>query len=117
MTRKINVRALGLAAAALGFAAAFAGPARADETYLIDGSIWDYYQGYLDRIGHGQRPGAFAITTDGLGAVYSWCEEQRCRTTMNISTRVVQNCEETYRTDCVVFAIRDDIRVKYEIRK
>lgn len=107
---------------ALGSFVAFglvaAGPsARADETYLISGEIWDYYQGYLDKIGHGRRPGAFAITTDGLGASYSWCDQQRCRTNMNLSTEVRQDCEKAYETDCVIFAIRDEIRVQYEIRK
>jgi hypothetical protein len=107
--------ALALVAAA-GFGAGFGpGAARADETYMIHGAVWDYYQGYLDKIGHGMRPGVFAITPDGLGATYSWCSETRCRANMNLQTKVLQNCEKEYGIECVVFAVRDEIRVQYEI--
>ena len=105
-----------LGAAALGGVLAMPS-ARADETYFISGEVWDAYQAYLDKIGHGRRPGAFAITTDGFGASYSWCEQQRCRTNMNLSTEVRQDCEKAYETDCVIFAIRDEIKVQYEIHK
>ena len=89
--------------------------AEAEDTYLIHGGIWDYYQSYLDKIHSGVRPGAFAITTDGLGAAYSWCPDQRCRANGTYSGQAKQNCEQSYGTDCVVFAIRDEIQVPYEI--
>lgn len=111
-----DFKRLGLAVLVAAAVVAVA-PARAEESYLIHGAVWDYYQDYLDKIGHGRRPGAFAITTDGLGASYSWCPEQRCRTSMNLSTKVIQDCEEAYQTDCVIFAIRDEIRVTYEISR
>lgn len=91
--------------------------AQAEETYIIDGAVWDHFQGYLDKIGHGRRPGAYAITTDGYGAFYVWCEEVRCRAGRSYSTEAVEYCENEYKTDCVVFAIRDEIKVPYEIRR
>lgn len=117
MKRKINVLALGLVAAAMGLAALVPGPARAEEIYLIDGSVWDHFQGYLDKIGHGRRPGAYAITTDGYGAYYVWCPDTRCRAGSTYSHEAKTSCEKEYDTDCVTFAIRDEIKVKYEIRK
>lgn len=91
--------------------------AAAEETYIIDGSVWDHFQGYLDKIGHGRRPGAYAITTDGLGAYYVWCPDTRCRAGATYSHEAKQDCEREYGTDCVVFAIRDEIKVRYEIAK
>jgi len=108
-----------LAALALALAPALMpiSEAAAEETYIIDGSIWDHFQGYLDKIGHGRRPGAYAITTDGLGGSYVWCPDTRCRAGSTYSNEAKEDCEREYGTDCVVFAIRDEIRVQYEIRK
>ena len=92
-------------------------PARADEVYVIDGEVWDYFQKYLDRTNDGNKPGAFAITTDGTGAYYIWCEEIRCVSGPTYSHEAKSNCEREYDTDCVVFAVREDIKVQYEIRK
>jgi hypothetical protein len=103
-------------AAALGLLAVLQlGAARADETYLIHGAVWDYYEKYLDQIGHGMKPGVFVITPDGLGATYRYCPETRCRTNMNLQTKSLQDCEKEYGVECVVFAVRDEIRVQYEI--
>ncbi|HNB25597.1 MAG TPA: hypothetical protein PLR41_01445 [Alphaproteobacteria bacterium] len=108
--------AVALVAAALG--GTFAAPAaRAGEVYQIDGAVWDHYQKYLDDIRHGLRPGAYAITTDGTGAFYFWCEEQRCMAGKSYSAEAKDRCEAEYGTDCVIFAIRDEIKVQYEIRK
>ncbi len=100
---------------ALAGIATVAPVARADEVYRIDGEIWDHFQGYLRKIGHGNKPGAYAITTDGTGGYYVWCEEIRCVAGSTYSHDAKSSCEREYGTDCVVFAIRDEIRVKYEI--
>ena len=107
--------AAALGAAALGGILA-APAARADEVYQIDGEVWDHYQKYLDDIRHGLRPGAYAITKDGTGAFYFWCEEQRCMAGKSYSAEAVDRCEADYGTDCVLFAIRDEIKVQYEVR-
>ncbi len=111
-----------IAAAALTVAAGLGlglgvGSAHADKTYFIHGAIWDYYQSYLDLIGDGIRPGIFVITPDGLGASYRYCPDTRCRTTMNMQTKALQDCEKEYGVECVVFAVRDEIRVQYEIAR
>lgn len=91
-------------------------PARADEVYEIDGEVWDYFQAYLDKISQGQRPGAYAITTDGHGAYYVWCGETRCVAGRTYGQEAKSYCEQAYDADCVVFAVRDEIRVQYKIR-
>lgn len=90
--------------------------AQADEVYQITGEVWDHYQAYLDDIGHGRRPGAYAITTDGAGAFYFYCEETRCMAGRSYSGEAKERCESEYGTDCVIFAIRDEIKVQYGIR-
>lgn len=84
------------------------------EKYVIDAEVWAHYQGYLKAIGK-IRPGAYAITTDGHGAFYVWCEETRCMAGPSYGQDAVNRCEHEYNTDCVVFAVRDEIKVEYEI--
>jgi len=104
----IGIGALAVALAMLS------GTARA-ETYRIDHEVWGWYQKYLRNIGNGTKPGAFAITKDGQGAYYSWCQDIRCVAGTTYSHDAVSACERHFETDCVVFAVRDDIRVEYEI--
>lgn len=82
---------------------------------MISAEVWNVYQAYLLKIDNGDKPGAYAITTDGYGAFYVWCEETRCVAGATYGQDAVNYCEREYDTDCVVFAVRDDIRVEYEI--
>jgi hypothetical protein len=103
----------------LGFAlalaawAAFSNAAMADK-FVIDAEVWAHYQGYLKAIGN-IRPGAYAITKDGHGAFYVWCEETRCMAGPSYGQDAVSRREHEYNTDCVVFAVRDEIKVEYEV--
>lgn len=85
------------------------------ETYRIDGQVWGWYQQYLRNIGNGNKPGAFAISKDGHSAFYSWCQDIRCVAGPTYSQDALNACERHYDTECVVFAVRDDIKVEYEI--
>jgi hypothetical protein len=85
------------------------------ETYRIDGQVWGWYQQYLRNIGNGNKPGAFAISKDGHSAFYSWCQDIRCVAGPTYSQDALNACERHYETKCVVFAVRDDIKVEYEI--
>ncbi len=89
---------------------------RADEVYQIDGSVWDDYRAYLRKVGS-TRPGAFAITADGTGSYSIWCQQMQCIGGTTYSHDAKQYCERDSGQDCVVFAVRDEIRVQYEIRK
>jgi hypothetical protein len=85
------------------------------EKYFIDGQVWGWYQQYLRNIGNGNKPGAFAISKDGQGAFYSWCQDIRCVAGTTYSHDAVSGCERHFETECVVFAVRDDIKVEYEV--
>lgn len=106
----------GLAALALLLGAAGAPPAVfADGVYRIEGHVWDHYQTYLRTIGS-TRPGAFAITVDGGASYFFYCQDIRCMPGSTYSHDAKQHCESAFGTDCVIFAVRDEIKVQYEIR-
>lgn len=98
-----------------GVIAAPSSPATADEKYIISAETWSYYQEYLIKIKNGLRPGAYVITKDGYSSYYYWCSETQCMPGATYSQEALNACEREYNTDCVVFAVRDDIRVEYEI--
>jgi hypothetical protein len=91
-----------------------ASAAQADEKYRIDPGVWSHYQEYLRTIGH-TKSGAFAMTADGQGSFYTYCPGHCVATSYGPVAK--RKCEESYDTECVVFAVRDDIRVDYEIRQ
>jgi hypothetical protein len=101
-------------ALALVLSVALSSGARA-EKYYINHDVWGWYQQYLHAIGNGTKPGAFAISKDGQSAFYSWCEETRCIAGPSYSQTALNSCEREYGKDCVVFAVRDEIKVEYEI--
>ncbi|WP_119302437.1 hypothetical protein [Dongia deserti] len=100
---------------ALALSAALLSRGAAAETYVIDSGVWGAYQEYLKKIGKGVRPGAFAISKDGQSAFYTWCPDTRCRTRTTYNKEVLDYCGQTYGTECVLFAVRDEIKVQYEI--
>ncbi len=101
----------------LGLAVALAipGGGNAVEKYVITHDVWGWYQQYLRNIDNGTKPGAFAITKDGLGAFYSWCQDIRCVAGTTYSHDAVTHCERSSGMECVVFAVRDKIKVDYQI--
>lgn len=110
MRDRVHVTALVLAGIVL-----LSGVAKADDKYTISPAVWRLYQEYLGKIDNGNRPGAYVITKDGYGAYYVWCEAYRCRAGATYSQDAINACEREYDTACVTFAVRDDIRVAYEI--
>lgn len=101
----------------LALAVALAMPSRVEATpkYVIDGQVWGWYQQYLRNIANGNRPGAFVITRDGQSAFYTWCREIRCMAGPTYSQDALNHCEREFGEECVVFAVRDEIKVDYEI--
>ena len=110
MKKVLCALALVVAAMALPSAAP-----NAAEKYLISGEVWGAFEEYLRRIDGGHKPGAFVITTDGYGAWYVWCEQTRCMAGRTYSQEALNDCEREYETDCVVFAVREKIKVEYEV--
>ena len=94
---------------------ACANPAAA-ETIKLHRQIWGAYQGYLKAIGS-TKPGAYAVAEDGMAGAGWVCPDRRCRDEGRFAAEAKEECQKL--TDpgvkCVLFAIRDDIRVDYEI--
>jgi hypothetical protein len=86
--------------------------AQAAEKYRIDPGVWSHYQEYLRTIGS-TKAGAFAVTTDGQGSFYTYCPGH-C-VAKSYGTIATRKCEEAYESECFLFAVRDEIRVDYEI--
>jgi hypothetical protein len=113
----MNLRSsrIGAAVAALLVASALAIHARADTKYVINHEVWGGYQEYLKTIGS-TKAGAFAITADGGNYFYSWCPGLHCLGGTSWGHRAKSKCEAEYGVECIVFAVRRDIRPDYEIK-
>lgn len=108
------MRALAVIAAAIGLGLC-ANPAAA-ETFKIHRQIWDAYQSYLRAIGS-TKPGVYAVAENGMAGAGWVCPDIRCSDMGRFSMEAKEECQKL--TDpgvkCIVFAVRDDIRVEYEI--
>ncbi len=89
--------------------------ARADTSYRIDAEVWAAYQQYSAAIGS-TKPGAFVITEDGHSYWYVKCRTIRCAGATTYRHDAQQACEKEYSMPCVVFALRQEIIVQYEVR-
>lgn len=112
---KKPVTATGSLLAGAALAALFAVSANADSKYLIDADVWSAYQRYADAIGS-TRPGAFAITEDGSDFWYVKCRYVRCSGSTTYRHDAEQACEKEFGKPCVIFALRREIMVEYEVR-
>jgi hypothetical protein len=108
------MRAFVAIAMAIGILAC-ANPAAA-ETIKLHKQIWEAYQSYLKAIGS-TKPGAYAVAEDGRAGAGWVCPDTRCTDMGRFSTEAKEACQKL--TDpgvkCVLFAVRDDIRIEYEI--
>jgi len=83
--------------------------ARAADSVALHPDVWAAYQAYLEL----RWPGAFAVSGDGTayGAV-------RCAIACDVAAakrEAIRNCGKAADADCVVFAVRDDIRLAYRV--
>jgi len=96
-------------------AAVTALPASADDDVLtVSPKLMEFYDGAYQNL---KPPRAIAVATDGIHVGYSYCPEYRC--TMNPTARdlAMQACVKTGGQGCRIFAIDDDIKVKYRVRE
>jgi hypothetical protein len=113
--RTLGAARIGAAVMALLVGSALAMHARAETKYIINHGVWGGYQEYLNTIGH-TKAGAFAITADGGNYYYTWCPSLHCLGGVSWGHSTKSKCEAEYDVDCVVFAVRRDIRLEYEIQ-
>ena len=55
------------------------------------------------------RPGAFAVSADGLDSFYTWCDDTVCMT-YNYSIPALQGCRSFSGKECVVLYVRNEPR-------
>ena len=58
------------------------------------------------------RPGAFAVSPDGLNSFYSWCDDTICGIT-NYSGPALRGCQDLAGTPCTVLYVRHEPRLQY----
>ena len=58
------------------------------------------------------RPGAFAVSPDGLNSFYTWCDDTACATA-NYSAPALRGCQGLAGTPCVVLYVRHEPRLQY----
>ena len=106
-------RTFGLMLAAVIVAAAFgAKPSAADEVLVISPGVFDYYKNQYLR---NKRPGAMAVSADGLRAGYSYCPDYRCKLNPSARNLALRSCAEAGGSDCRIFAVGRDIVVDYRV--
>jgi hypothetical protein len=58
------------------------------------------------------RPGAFAVSPDGLNSFYTWCDDTACATA-NYSTPALRGCQGLAGQPCIVLYVRHEPRLQY----
>jgi hypothetical protein len=58
------------------------------------------------------RPGAFAVSPDGLNSFYTWCDDTACATA-NYSQPALRGCQGLAGAPCVVLYVRHEPRLQY----
>lgn len=107
------VRVLGLTLVSMILAAAFAArPSTADEVLLVSPQVIEYYENiYLKN----KRPGAMAVSGDGLRAGYSYCPDYRCKLNPSARNLALRACAQAGGRDCRIFAVGRDIVTEYRV--
>lgn len=60
------------------------------------------------------RPGAFAVSPDGLNSFYTWCDDTACATS-SYSAPALRGCQALSGAPCLVLYVRHEPRVPYSV--
>lgn len=58
------------------------------------------------------RPGAFAVSPDGLNSFYAWCDDIACATA-SYTMPALRGCQSLAGTPCIVLYVRHEPRLQY----
>ena len=58
------------------------------------------------------RPGAFAVSPDGLNSFYTWCGDTACATS-SYTMPALRGCQSLAGTPCIVLYVRYEPRLQY----
>ena len=57
----------------------------------------------------------FAVSSDGLFSWYTYCIDYNCQAAQGYRREVIKDCEAEGGTDCVIFAVGDEVQVEYRV--
>jgi hypothetical protein len=100
--------------ALLALAACTAGPAPAPSPtgpIAISPQTEGEISAYLRKV-KVTRPGAFAVSPDGLNSFYTWCDDTACATA-NYSAPALRGCQGLAGMPCIVLYVRHEPRLQY----
>ena len=58
------------------------------------------------------RPGAFAVSPDGLNSFYTWCDDTVCATS-SYTMPALRGCQSLAGTPCIVLYVRHEPRLQH----
>jgi len=83
-----------------------------EDVLVVSPDIITFFNGAYQRL---HPPKAIAVSADGFHMGYSYCEEYRCKIVPSARDLAMQACAQTGGHGCRIFAVGDDIKVKYRI--
>ena len=107
-------RLLLLLAALIAAMAAFASRGQvtqADEPLVVSPDVMADFALYKSRT----KPLYFAVSSDGLFSWYTYCIDYNCQAAQGYRREVIKDCEEEGGTDCVIFAVGDEVQVEFRV--
>jgi len=84
---------------------------RADEPLVVSPDVMADFAQYKSR----RTPMYFAVSTDGLFSWYSYCIDYNCQAAQSDRRTAVEECKKEGGTDCVIFAVGDDVQIEYRV--
>jgi hypothetical protein len=84
----------------------------AEDVLAVSPEFIAFFKGAYQRL---HPPKAIAVSADGLHMGYSYCEEYRCKIVPSARDLAMQACVQAGGQRCRIFAVGDDIKVKYRV--
>lgn len=82
------------------------------DVMLVSPDVISFYEGKYSSL---MRPGAMAVSGDGLYVGYSLCAEINCMMYPSATDLALQACMKAGGRGCRIFAVGDEIKVKYRV--
>lgn len=84
---------------------------RADEPLVVSPDVMADFAQYKAR----KKPLYFAVSSDGLFSWYSYCMDYNCQAAQGYRREAIEDCEKEGGTDCVIFAVGDEVQVEFRV--
>jgi len=84
---------------------------RADEPLVVSADVMADFAHYKAL----RKPLYFAVSKDGLFSWYTYCIDYNCQASQSYRHEVLANCADEGGTDCLIFAVGDEVQVEYRV--